>query len=155
MLTINGQCSSNSIDYLSTLIDPSQLTSLGLFINIEHGFVSDAINNIDSLLQRACNVRSLTLANTICGDSFNRIVGNLCSIIPHHVKHLDIYDMDLNDIKIILTRLKHLSSVTFAFFFQMPFSPIEIIGWLSQRRDFTYLVDNSSLSIWLGKNINL
>ncbi len=154
-LTINGEWPSVSIEYLSTFIDLSQLTSLGLYINIDHCSVSNAISNIGHLLQQAYNVRSLILANSLYGSSFNGIGDNICSIIPHHIKHLDIYDMDLDNIKILLTRLKHLSSVTFVFFFDMPFSPTEIIGWLSQRIDFTYLVDNSSLSIWLGNNINL
>jgi hypothetical protein len=151
-LTINGKLPFESIEYLSTLIDLSQLTLLGLYINIDHCSVSNTMNDISRLLEQAYNVRSLILANTFFVDGFNGIVDNLCSIIPHHIKHLDIYDMDLNNIKIVLTRLKHLSSVTFAFFFNMPFSPTEVIGWLSQRMDFTYLVDNSSLSIWLGNN---
>jgi hypothetical protein len=107
------------------------------------------MNNIGCLLQQAYNVHSLTLANSFCGNGLNGIIENLCSIIPDHVKHLDIYDIDLDDIKIVLERLKHLSSIAFVFFFDMPFSPTEIIGWLSQRIHFTYLVDNSSLSIWL------
>ena len=153
-MTINGEWPSNSIEFLSTLIDLSHLTALGLYINFDHCSISNTINNIDYLLQQTYNVRSLTLANSFCGSNLNGIVENLCSIIPHHVKHLDIYDMDLDDIKIVLDRLKHLSSVTFVFLFDMPFSPNEIIGWLSQRIDFTYLVDNCSLSIWLGNNIN-
>ena len=154
-MTIKEQWPSESIDYLSTLIDLSQLSSLGLIVNIEHSFTPDAINNINCLLRRAYNIRSLTLAGTFCGKSFNGNVKKLCSIIPHHVKHLDIHGMKSNDIKIVLTRLKHLSSVTFEFFVDMPISLTEIIEWLSKRRDFTYLVDDSSLSIWLGNNIKL
>jgi hypothetical protein len=153
-LTINREWSSDSIECLSTLIDLSHLTTLGLYVDFDHISVSNTINNIGYLFEQACNVRSLTLSNSFCSGNLNMKIEDLCSIIPHHVKHLDIYDMDLDDIKILLTRLKHLSSITFVFLFDMPFSPTEVIGWLSQRIDFTYLVDNCSLSIWLGNNIN-
>ncbi len=153
-MTISGKWSFNSIEYLSTLIDLSHLTTLGLYVDFDYCSMSNIVNNIGCLLKQTYNVRSLTLSNSFCGGNLNMMVEDLCSIIPHYIKHLDIYDMDLNDIKILLTQLKHLSSITFVFFFDMPFSPTEIIEWLSQRMNFTYLVDNCSLSLWLGNNIN-
>jgi hypothetical protein len=153
-LTISGKWSVDSIEFLSTLIDLSHLTTLGLYVDFDYCSMSNIINNIRYLLQQTYNVRSLTLSNSFYGGNLNMVVGDLCHIIPHHIKHLDVYDMDINDIKILLTRLKYLSSITFVFFFDMPFSPNEIIKWLSERTDFTYLVDNSSLSLWLGKDIN-
>jgi hypothetical protein len=128
---------------------------LGLYVDFDHCLVLNTVTNIGYLLKRTYNVRSITLSNLICRRSLNGIVEKFCSIIPHHVKHLDLYDVDLDDIKILLERLKHLSSATFVFLIEMPFSPTEIIRWLSQRMDFTYLVDNSSLSVWLGNNCNV
>ncbi len=128
---------------------------MGLYVDFDHCLVLNIVKNIGYLLEQAYNVRSVTLSNSICRSSLNGIVENFCSIIPHHVKHLDLYDVDLDDIKTLLERLKHLSSVTFVYLFEMPFSPTEIIGWLSQRMDFTYLVDNVSLSIWLRNDSNI
>ena len=154
-MTNNGEWSSDSNEFLSTLIDLSHLTTLELYVDFDHCLLSNTIKNIGYILEKTHNVRSLTLSNSCCRSNLNGIVEDFCSIIPHHVKHLDIYDIDLNDIKILLERLQHLSSVSFLFPFDMPFSPTEIVGWLSQRRDFTYLVDKSSMSIWLGQNINV
>ncbi|CAF4093308.1 unnamed protein product [Rotaria sp. Silwood2] len=154
-LTVNGEWPVGSIEYLSTLIDLTNLTTSGLYVNFGHYSVSNTINNIGCLLKQTYNVRSLTLSNSVYRSNLNGTVESFCSIIPHHVKYLEIYDMDLDDIKILLQQVKHLSSVTFVFLFDMPFSPNEIIGWLSQRIDFTYLLDNCFLSIWLGNNINV
>lgn len=154
-LTISGKWCFNSIEFLSTLIDLSCLTTLGLYVDFDSSTVSNFINNIGYLLQQTYNVRSLTLSNSFYGGHLNMKVEDLCSIIPPYIKHLDIYDMDLHDIKLLLTRLKYLSSVTFVFFFDMPFSPNEIIEWLSDKMSFTYLVDNCSLSLWLGNHIDV
>ncbi len=143
-----------SNEFLSTLFDLSHLTTLELYVDFDHCSLSNTIKNIGYLLKKTYNVHSLTLSNSFCRSNLNRIVENFCSIIPHHVKHLDIYDIDLDNTKILLERLQHLSSVSFVFFLDMPFSPTEIIGWLSQRRDFTYLIDKNCLSIWLGHNHN-
>jgi hypothetical protein len=70
---------------------------------------------------------------------------NFCSIIPHHIKHLKI------DIKIILDRLEHLTSVTFRILNRKKHWQTEMIEWLSKRRDSTYCIEYDILHAWLGK----
>ncbi|CAF0748325.1 unnamed protein product [Adineta steineri] len=147
-LIIDEEWPFESNEFLLNLIDLSHLTTLELSVDFTHSSISDTIDNIGYLLKQTNNVHTLILSSH---DSTTSIIERICSIIPHYVRHLDLFDIDLDDIKILLERLKHLFSVSFTFSIEMPFSPTEIIEWLSKIRNFTYLDDKRSLSLWLGQ----
>lgn len=72
------------------------------------------------------------------------------------VRYLQIHVTNIEDIKIILERFDHLSSVTFKFLTDSLVCIAEIIEWLlTKGKDFTYQSTKFSLSLWLGKNIKV
>jgi hypothetical protein len=103
------------------------------------------------LLEQTYNLRSLVIITNWLDETYASNMENFCSMIPHHIKHLEIDIGIIGDMKIILLRLEHLLSVKFRFVNQKIHWQTKIIRWLSERRDSTYYKDLSSLHIWLGK----
>ncbi|CAF1259680.1 unnamed protein product [Rotaria sordida] len=73
-LTINGEWPADSMEFLSNLIDLTNLITLGLYVDFDHCSVSNTINNIGYLLKQTYNVRSLTLSNSHYRSNLNGIV---------------------------------------------------------------------------------
>jgi len=84
-----------------------------------------------------------------------KIAIDLSSRLPEHIKHLNISGMTLTDMKQILINAKHVSSIAFELSYDLSFNAMKIVRWLEQRRYFTYLLERSSLSLWLGNMIDI
>ena len=79
----------------------------------------------------------------------------ICSIVPYHVKHLQMKINRISDMKMILERLEHLSSVAFHFPICSPNNSTKIIKWLKQRRmTFTFWCNSFCIHLWLDNNIS-
>ncbi|CAF0856438.1 unnamed protein product [Rotaria sp. Silwood1] len=142
-----------SIDYLhliSTLIDLSQLKNLKLVDKFHQDSSQVIATNFLNILEQACNVCSLIIIIPWLARTNSKTIDQLCSMIPSHIKHLEIDVRSMNDMKTVLERLDHLSSVTFRFFNGKSNWQETIIKWLSDRRDLTYCKQSYELHIWLG-----
>ncbi|CAF3989242.1 unnamed protein product [Rotaria sordida] len=139
------------VQHLSSFIDLSHLEKLTLIDeSAEDSYPNTPIHFVD-LLQQAYNVHSLVFKDKWLDKTCVSNMENFCSLIPNHIKHLEIDILIMDDMKIILNRLDHLLSVTFRFISRKQHWPNKIIKWLSTRRDATYSTDFYTLSIWLGK----
>jgi hypothetical protein len=104
--------------------------------------------NFFGLMKQACNVRSLEIFNRWHGISSFMNIEKFCSMMPAHIRHLDIDIANINDMKVILERLEQLSSVKFKFSFEKSIFIKEIIEWLSQNRsNSSHLKDIHCLSL--------
>lgn len=106
------------------------------------------------LLEQASNIHTLVITAAWLDETCTSNMENFCSIIPDHIKHLEIDVQFMDDMKIILNRLEHLSSVIFRYLNDEEDWKTKIIEWLSERRDSTYRTEFNALHIWLGKKKN-
>jgi hypothetical protein len=144
----NGELPITSSQYLSTLINFSQLVGVRLCISL------NILTGVTSFLEKAHNVRSLEIDNSACDVSCNIRMGNVCLMIPRHVKQFDISVTTVDDMKMILERLDHLSNVVFRLSRNLPYGIGEIITWLKNKRRYvSYYYTDNYLSIWLGKKL--
>lgn len=131
---INDISSIDSFRYLSSLIDFSHLVAIKLNI-ISKTRTFERNNHVDN---SKCNIN----------------IENICSMIPRHVKQLDVKVKNVDEMIKILTRLNHLCIIKFRFAKHFVGRPQEITVWLQNKKiDFTYHYEYSYLSIWLGKTM--
>ena len=108
--------------------------------------MANKLTNITNLLKSVFNLQSLII------DSSEVTAENICLLVPDHVKHLQVTVQHIDDIKLIIEQLKHLSSVTFEVFHDIRCLPPEFLTWLMKKRNkSTYRNDKMFLNIWLGK----
>jgi hypothetical protein len=94
---------------------------------------------------------SFNITITWLDDTCNSNMDNFCSVIPHHIKHLKIDVDSMNDMKIILNRLEHLSSVSFRFLNRDAHWKARLKKWILMRRNVTCHPDLDTLHIWIGQ----
>jgi len=104
-----------------------------------------------NLLEQSLNIHSLVITATWLDETCTSNMENFCSIFPHHIKHLEIDIDNINDMKIILDRLEHLSSVAFRYLNGEEDWQTHMTEWLSEKGDSTYCMEYDTLHIWLDK----
>lgn len=125
---------------------------LKIQLSYDTEFISKIREKMIDLLQRTNNLRSLEIffEHRFATDSL--LIESICSIVPDHVKHLDIEIKVLNHINLVLERLQHLSSATFRRLSPMFLLSEKLTEWCTQlKRNVAYRSDHGSLHIWLGK----
>jgi hypothetical protein len=137
------------------LVDLLNLQTLSFRSDFEESTVSNTINNLITLMHRASNIRSLILLPLSVDGQYNTTMAILCSIVSLHVKHFSLKIDKLDDMKIIVERLRHLSSVSFNFPSDRKINSNEMIDWLvNNGRDFNHLENEYSLHFWFANNEN-
>ncbi|CAF3720823.1 unnamed protein product [Rotaria socialis] len=146
-LQIHENWPDGSLDLLSSFIDLSTITGLTLDVNIMENDSSNIAAGITALLQQASHIKSLVII------SHTLSLHTICSIISHHIKHLQIPVTSIKDVTLILKQFDHLFSVSFTFRYKSIVSIKEITELLvTKGRDFTYHLTQFSLHLWLGMN---
>ncbi|CAF4263885.1 unnamed protein product [Rotaria magnacalcarata] len=136
-----------SLGLLSSFIDLSTITDLTLDVNIVENDSSNITTGITALLQQASHIKSLVIL------SHTLSLHTICSIISHHIKHLQIPVTSIKDMKLILNQFDHLFSVSFTFRCKSIVSITEITELLVTKGiDFTYHLTQFSLNLWLSMN---
>ncbi|CAF1342097.1 unnamed protein product [Rotaria sordida] len=149
-IRIDGTWSIDCVHLISTLIDLSQLRKLKLIDKFDEDSSQIMTTNYLKIFEQAYNVRSLIIIIPWLTKTDTKITNQLCSMIPSHIAHLKIDVRSMKDMKIVLERVDHLSSVTFRFFNSKSTRQTKIIEWISDRRDLTYCKESDELRIWLG-----
>jgi hypothetical protein len=148
-LQVNGEWPTSSPEFLSTLINLSCLNELVLDVDLTHESAPNTIASIRTLLERASNVRSLIITNPFTN------MQSICLVVPRYVQHLEVSVDSVDNMRMILEQLKHLSSITFDLSLDLQNSISEIIEWLiNEGRDFTYESSRYSLKLWLNKSMD-
>jgi hypothetical protein len=140
---INNRSSIESFRYLLSLIDFSHLVAVKL----------DIISNTRTSV-RDFGRQPSRRNNHVDNNEYNFNIENICSIIPRHVKQLDVTVKNVDEMITVLTQLKHLHTVVFRLAIDFPGRPQEILAWLQNKAiDYTYHYEYRYLSIWLGKTM--
>ncbi|CAF1361848.1 unnamed protein product [Rotaria sp. Silwood1] len=148
-IQIDNTWSIDCVHLVSTLIDLSQIRKLKLLDKFDPDSSQIMTTNYLKIFEQAYNVRSLIIIIHWLAKTDTKITNQLCSIIPSHIEHLTIDVRSMKDMKIVLERVDHLSSVTFRFY-DSKSTWQTIIEWISDRRDLTYCKESGELHIWLG-----
>jgi hypothetical protein len=152
-LRVDGEWPADSLYFILMLVDLINLQTLSFRSNFDQSTVSNTVANLVTLVHRALNIRSLILLPLSANGQYNTTMATLCSLAPFHVKHLTLKIQKLDDMKIVVERLKHLSSVSFNFPSDRKIHSNEMIDRLrNDGRDITHLENEYSLHLWFGNN---
>ncbi len=141
-LELDRQWPLHSLEFLSMTFDLSRLVKISLSISFDKKFAQSTINGLNTLFKQTPNV------HTFQNDNYTANAEIICSIVPHHVKYLQTKMTRINDMKIVLERLEHLSSVTFHFPIHSSTYPTKIIKWLKLKKtSFTFWCTSDCIHI--------
>lgn len=148
---VDGEWPVDSLYFISILVNLSSLQTLSFQSDFDQSTVSNIVDNLVTLVHRASNIRSLILLPLGTNGQYNTTMATLCSIVSFHVKHLTLKIQRLDDMKIVLGILQHLSSVSFNLPSDRKINSNEMIDWLiNNGRDVTHLEHEYSLHFWFG-----
>jgi len=108
--------------------------------------------DIRIFIEQAHNLLSLLIHSSFYRYKLDLTVENIYSILPPHVKHLQIPIDDLNQINMILERCKNLSLIEFDIEGN-EFSE-QVINWFADHTINTTCWKNyEMITVWLGKKM--
>lgn len=152
-LRLDGEWPIDSLHFLSTLLDLSNLQNLSFHSHFEQTTISQTIDHFTSLIHRTSNLISLIILPLNTDGHYNTTMVTLCSMIPSHLRHWTVKIEKLEDMKMVVEKLKYLASVSFHLPSDRKISGSEMIDWLfNHGRNFTYLENETSLQFWFGRN---
>lgn len=146
----DGEWPKSSLRVLSSILDLSNLVKLSLSVNFLPDCMLNTISNIDVLLNQASNLRSLLLFDYWAPDNCTERLKTICSMVTPNIKHLQIRVKDLDDIKYILERLEHLTSIKFEYAQILTINRQEFIQSLVYLNRYLSMWDSQfALYVWL------
>lgn len=152
-LRVDGQWPIESLHFISMLVNLSNLQILSFQSHFDQSTVSNTIDHLVTLVHRTSNLCSLILLPLGVDGQYHTTMTILCSIVSFHIKHLTLKIQKLDDMKIVVERLQHLSSISFNLPSDRKININEMIDWLiSNGRDFIHLENEYSLHFWFGNN---
>lgn len=146
MMLTDGPWPDRASECLSTFINLSSITDL--FINFDFDSTStlNDLTSIKDLFTHTTNLNSLII------DTRSINAQDICSLIPDHVKHLQVSVRKIDDMKLIVEKLDHLLSIAFEIGYETHLSVPDFVIWLAEQRNkSTYTKDTGFLSIWFDK----
>jgi hypothetical protein len=135
--------------FVSTLIDLTTIVQIKLIGRSTQKTRRNMRVNIGSFLQRARCLSSLIIDYDSC--IYNSwTADSICSMVPSHVKHLAVSIKNLDEIRLVLRRFQHLSSVQFKFAHTLDKG---ITQWMKENMTGSnYKAEYCSVCVWFGKN---
>lgn len=141
----------NHVQHLSNIVDLSRLEKFTFNPDLNPALIDDTIDSINILMTLSTNLSTLAIHPYSSSTDGSMMMQDLCNIIPHHIKHLEITIRDIDSIKMILDRHEHLWSLTLLASSDQSLPWAEFIEELKNRNsDFTYWQSYYSLHIWLN-----
>ncbi len=142
----------NSIEYLSKLINLSNLIKLSLNSEFDVNSIKNAATIIIKLIERTHHLESLVISYPLSYLLCEYNMEWINTMISSKVKHLVIDLYNINHMKIFLSQLDHLSSVTFML---ISIKYDVFIRYLKEnKRNYVLRKNGSSISIWFDRNHN-
>jgi hypothetical protein len=152
---VDEEWSTACVEFLATILDLSRLDKITFNPDFNDKSIHNTMNNINILMGLAYNLSTLSIHPYSSDDDGVLTMENICSIIPHHIKYLEVTVKDLDSVKILLDRHKHLWSLTLLASCDRSLPWLQFIEMLTDSgRDFVYWESYYSLHIWFGKSIN-
>jgi hypothetical protein len=147
-----------SLQSLSTYINISQIVQMRLHSyffhnrkqNIFYQYNQNIWMNIDIFMKQAHNLSSLIILGSGDRRSLNRTIENIISIIPHYIKHLQMPINGVDQIKSLLERCQHLSTLQLDVQYNKKIN--EVIKWFADNTiNSTCSKHYREILVWLGR----
>jgi hypothetical protein len=147
-LEIDGLNLPDLFDLFPKSVNPLHLVKLSLSVHCYARSIRNTISNIVILLERTCNIRSLSI---FYRRSRTCPMTDICSIYPILPQYINYLTTEI----MIFDQLKYLSSFTFVLsVLTNPSTSTMIIEWLTNNiNDFSHRVDGNRIYVWLGTYI--
>ena len=151
-LFVNEIWPMQSINYLLSLINLSKLNSFILIAAENSRLSPQLIKNICLLVNSALNIRTLSLTSGQSPLSSKITLEQIFSMVPLHIKHLQVMVKDFDEVRTIIDKLQQLSSITFQIVRVMARSFSENRPIITQiRQGSTCEKLDPCLQMWLGR----
>jgi len=139
-----------SLQSLFVFIDISRIVHIQMSSNYLNEYNQNLFMDIKIFLEQAQNLFSLFIHSSFYRHKLDLTVENIHSILPHHVKYLQIPIDNLDQINMILQRCENLSIIEF------DIEGVEfckkVINWFDENTtDTTCRESNDIVTVWLGK----
>lgn len=100
-----------SLQSLSIFIDISRIVHIKLSSNYLNEYNQNLLIDMKMFLEEAHNLFSLFIHSSFYRHKSNLTIEDIHSILPHHIKYLQIPIDDFSQINIIRKRCQHLSTI--------------------------------------------
>jgi len=142
----------NWISFILTFVDLRTVTEIKLTGTIISEAKPNIIDDLTSLLQRACNLTSLYIHCPYGSGGSKLTAQHICAMTPSNVKHLATPIKNLDEAKICLEQLQHLTTAKF-FYLKNRLLLASFIEWLKQNRTgSSHFVGALYTKIWFGNH---
>jgi len=142
----------NWTSFISTLIDLTTVTEIELTGIMISQAEPNIIADLSNLFQQAHSLISLDIGCEYENRKSKLTAQDICSMTPSHVKHLSASIKNLNEAKLSLEQLQHLSTARFFYHTNDLFSN-SFIEWLDKNRiGSAHFVGAVYTKIWFGHN---
>jgi hypothetical protein len=106
--------------------------------------------DISVFMKQAHNLSSLIISDEFHKYNSDRTAGNIYSILPHHIKHLQIPMDDLDQLKVVVERCENLSTISIISNNEKLCK--QLIKWLAESTINTTCKESyETVAVWLGK----
>ena len=114
------------------------------------------VEHLQLLFNQATNLQSLCLFDFWPADNLLPRMETICSLLSPNIKHLQIRVKNIDEMKFLLERLEHLTSVTFQYSQMLNIQREELIHSLADLKRFSSIWNSeNALHIWLGERKDL
>ena len=144
------------VQFLSTLVDLSRLDQISFNPDFTSANIDPTMECLQLLIKLAHHMSTLAIHPHLSyAEDEQSITDRICSIIPHHLKYLEVTVNNVNGMIQILDYHPQLCSVTFVAHDNQSLPWSDLINvLLSRKRDFVYWESYYSLRIWFGQSSN-
>ena len=114
--------------------------------------MSSLVSHLQNLFNQASNLHSLLLFDYWAPDNSFLRMPTICSLLSPNIKHLQIRVKDMEEIKYLLERLEHLTSITFEYSQMLTIDRDAFVQSLADLDRFTSLWNSEhAFHVWLGR----
>ena len=150
-IDVDHEWSTEYIQHLSTILDLTRLNKITFNPDVNHKSIRNTIQNVNILMELAYNLNTLSIHPYSSYDGI-LVMKNICALIPHHIKHLEVTIKNIDTMKMILDHHNHLWSL------RLLASSDRAVPWsdfieelIYRKKDFAYWESYYSLRIWFGQ----
>ncbi|CAM2718856.1 unnamed protein product [Rotaria socialis] len=152
VLFVRGEQIRESMKFVSTLIDISQLQHLSISLYSDIKLDDDPTVYVNTLLKPVRNLRSLAINFCWPCNKYSDNLKSIISMVPRHVHHLQIDVRSVELMKEVFEQIVDLSSVAFRIRGYQRLQSEDILAWLTKRcPGFTFVNTRDAVNVWLGK----
>lgn len=139
-----------TLDKLSILVDISRLVRLTIHSNYFNEYNEKIWSDIEHFLKQATNLSDLVIQTSFDTHHSDRTIESLSTLLPCHIKHLEISIQNLKQIQAILCNCQQLSTITLNNYETKLYD--EMIQWFEDNTiHSTCRISHGMISVWLGK----